>query len=63
MPKYTVIATRETYYEFEIEAADEFAAEDQVRQLEIEDDIETYAYDWYPLEIESVEVEEEEEQE
>jgi len=62
MPKYTVIATRETYYEFEIEAADEFAAEDQVRQLEIEDDIETYAYDWYPLEIESVEEDEDEEE-
>jgi hypothetical protein len=63
MTKYTVTATRETYYEFEIEAEDEMAAEDQVRQLEIEDDIETYAYDWYPLEIQSVEEEEEEEQE
>jgi vancomycin permeability regulator SanA len=63
MPKYTVTATRETYYEFEIEAADELDAEDQVRQLEIEGDIETYAYDWYPLEIEAVEEEEEEEEE
>ncbi len=62
MPKYTVIATRETYYEFEVEAADELDAEDQVRQLELEGDIETYAYDWYPLEVESVEEEEEEEE-
>ena len=28
MPKYTVTATRETYYEFEVEAADELDAED-----------------------------------
>jgi vancomycin permeability regulator SanA len=62
MTKYTVTATRETYYEFEIEAENELAAEDQVRQLEIEGDIETYAYDWYPLEIESVEEEDEEQE-
>jgi hypothetical protein len=62
MPKYTVIATRETYYEFEIEADNELDAEDQVRQLEIEGEVENYAYDWYPLEVESVEEEEEEEE-
>jgi hypothetical protein len=62
MPKYTVIATRETYYEFEIEADNELDAEDQVRQLEIEGKVENYAYDWYPLEVESVEEEEEEEE-
>jgi hypothetical protein len=63
MPKYTVTATRETYYEFEVEAADELDAEDQARQLEIEGDIEEYAIDWYPIEIESVEEHEEEEEE
>lgn len=61
MPKYTVTATRETYYEFELEATDELDAEDQVRQLELEGEVENYAYDWYPLEVESVEEEEEEE--
>jgi hypothetical protein len=63
MPRYTVSATRETNYEFEIEALDEMDAEDQVRQLEIEGDIEEYAIDWYPIEVESVEEQEEEEEE
>lgn len=62
MPRYTVIATRETVYEFEVEAADELAAEDQVRQLELEGEVEDWAIDWYPLEIDSVEEEEEEEE-
>jgi len=62
MPRYTVTATRETYYEFEVEAADEMEAEDQVRQLELEDDIESYAVDWYPIETMDVEEIEEEEE-
>jgi hypothetical protein len=61
MPKYIITATRETYYEFEIEATDEHDAEDQMHNLELTGDIETYAYDWYPLEVESIEEEEEEE--
>lgn len=59
MPKYIITATRETYYEFEIEATDEHDAEDQMHNLELTGDIETYAYDWYPLEVESIEEEEE----
>ena len=59
MPMYRIEATRETVYEFEIEAATEEEAEDQVRQIELTDDIETYAYDWYPLDITSIEEEEE----
>jgi hypothetical protein len=62
MPRYTVTATRETYYEFEVEAIDEADAEDQVMQLELEDDIETYAVDWYPLQTMDVEEVEEEEE-
>lgn len=62
MPRYTVTATRETYYEFEVEAADEMEAEDQVRQLELEGDIESYAVDWYPIETMDVEEVEEEEE-
>jgi hypothetical protein len=60
MPRYNVTATRETVYEFEVEAIDELDAEDQVRQLEIEGEVETYAIDWYPLEVDSIEEEEEE---
>ena len=63
MPRYTVTATRETYYEFEVEAIDEADAEDQVMQLELEDDIESYAVDWYPLQTMDVEEVEEEEEE
>jgi hypothetical protein len=58
MPKYIITATRETYYEFEIEATNEHDAEDQMHNLELIGDIETYAYDWYPLEVESIEEEE-----
>ena len=58
MPKYIITATRETYYEFEIEATDEHDAEDQMHNLELTGDIETYAYDWYTLEVESIEEEE-----
>ena len=60
MPRYTVTATRETVYEFEIDAEDEEDAEDQIRQIELEGDIEVYASDWYPIEVESIEEEEEE---
>jgi hypothetical protein len=63
MPRYTVTATRETYYEFEVDAENELDAEDQVRQLELEGDIEVYAADWYPIEVESVEENDEEEEE
>jgi len=60
MPLFRIEATRETVYEFEIEAETEEEAEDQVRQIELTDDIETYAIDWYPLEVQSIEEEEEE---
>jgi hypothetical protein len=59
MPMYRIEATRETVYEFEIEATDEHDAEDQMHNLELTGDIETYAYDWYPLEVQSIEEEEE----
>lgn len=59
MPNYRVVATRETVYEFEIEAETEEAAEDQVRQLELNGEVEDWAIDWYPLEVDSIEEEEE----
>lgn len=61
MPKYTITATRETVYEFEIDAETEEDAVDQIRQIEMSgDDVEQYANDWYPLEIDSIDEEEEE---
>lgn len=51
MPIYNITATRETCYEFEVEADSHGEAEAKVRDIELSDDVETYAYDWYPLEI------------
>lgn len=59
MTLYTIIATRETQYEFSIEADSEAEAIAEVNRIELEEDIETYAYDWYPLEITDIEEEEE----
>ena len=59
MPLYNITATRETYYQFEIEANDEVDAIAKVNEIEINEDVETYAYDWYPLEITDIEEEEE----
>ena len=60
MPKYTINATRETYFEFEIEAESEEAAIAEVHRIELEEDVESYAYDWFPLEVTDVEEYEEE---
>jgi hypothetical protein len=59
MPLYTITATRETQYEFTIEAADEASAIEEVNRIELNEDVEEYAYDWYPLEITDIEEEEE----
>lgn len=58
MPLYTIIATRETQYEFNIEAEDEASAIEEVNRIEINEDVEEYAYDWYPLEITEINEEE-----
>lgn len=59
MPLYTIIATREVQYEFNIEADTEQEAIDEVQRMELSEDVETYAFDWYPLEITDIEEEEE----
>ena len=59
MPLYNIIATRETQYEFSIEADDEAAAIAEINRIELNEDIEEYAYDWYPLDITDIEEEEE----
>lgn len=58
MPLYTIIATREVHYEFNIEAEDEASAIEEVNRIELSEDVEEYAYDWYPLEITEIEEEE-----
>ena len=51
MPLYTIIAKRETIYEFNFEAESEEEAIEEINRIELNEDIEEYAYDWYPLEI------------
>jgi hypothetical protein len=58
MPLYTIIATREVHYEFNIEAEDEASAIEEINRIELNEDVEEYAYDWYPLEVTEIEEEE-----
>lgn len=58
MPLYTIIASREVHYEFNIEAEDEASAIEEINRIELNEDVEEYAYDWYPLEITEIEEEE-----
>ena len=60
MPRYTIIAKRETLYEFNFEAEDEASAIEEMNRIELSEDVEEYAYDLYPLEVEEVNEEEEE---
>lgn len=59
MPLYTIIATRETQYEFNFEADTEEEAIAEMHRIELNEDVEEYAYDWYPLEITEINEEEE----
>lgn len=55
MPMYKVTAHRETYYEIEVLAESEDEARTLVDNIELNEDVEVYAYDWYPLEIDEIE--------
>ena len=58
MPLYRITATRETRYEFDIEAETEQEALDEMNRIELSENVEDYAYDWYPLEVTEIEEEE-----
>lgn len=60
MPVYNITARRDTHYEFTIEADTEEEAIEEINRIELSEDVEEYAYDWYPLEIDSIEEEEQE---
>lgn len=51
MPLYTITASRETFYEFQIEAESEGEAITEANRIEVSENVEDYAYDWMPLEI------------
>jgi hypothetical protein len=59
MPLYTIIAKRETLYEFSFEADSEEEAIQEMNRIELTEDVEEYAFDWYPLEIDEINEEEE----
>jgi hypothetical protein len=51
MPKYKILASREVFYEFEIEADSKEAAEENLKELVQKEQIDKFAYDWAPLEV------------
>ena len=51
MPKYKILASREVFYEFEIEADSKEAAEENLKELVQKEQFEKFAYDWAPLEV------------
>jgi len=55
MPLYTITAKRETHYEFNVEADNQKDALDEVERIEREENVETYAVDLYPLELDEIE--------
>ena len=56
MTLYTVIAKREVWAEIQVEAKDEFEAEQKVQDWEgISGSEEEYYYDWFPWEFDSIE--------
>jgi hypothetical protein len=59
MPLYSITASREIYYEFEIEAESEAQAIEEMNRIELSENVEEYAYDWFPLEVTDIEEEEE----
>jgi hypothetical protein len=54
MPKYMINAYREIYYSFEVEADNVDNAIEQMRTIELTENVEDYAYDWYPLEVDEI---------
>jgi hypothetical protein len=56
MTNYTILAKRETYYEFPIEADSEQEAIDKMRNIDDVADVDDYAYDFSALVVSSIEV-------
>jgi hypothetical protein len=56
MTNYIILAKRETYYEFPIEADSEQEAIDKMRNIDDVADVDDYAYDFSALVVSSIEV-------
>ena len=55
MTQYKILAKRETFYEFPIEADSEQEAIDKMRDIDNVADVDDYAYDFSSLVISSIE--------
>ena len=55
MTQYTILAKRETFYEFPIEADSEQEAIDKMYNIDYVADVDEYAYDFSALVISSIE--------
>ena len=51
MPKFKLLASREIFYEFEVESDSHESAEILVKEIALNGNIEKYAYDWAQIEI------------
>jgi phosphoribosylformylglycinamidine (FGAM) synthase PurS component len=51
VPKFKLLASREIFYEFEVDSDSSENAEILVKEIALNENIEKYAYDWAPLEI------------
>jgi hypothetical protein len=54
LSKFIILAKRETLYEFQIEAETENEALDEMERIESAEDVEDYAYQWFPLEVSEI---------
>jgi hypothetical protein len=57
MPLYTILATRETKFEFVIEADSELEALDEMQRIDDTEDSDEYAYEYSAFEVTDVNVE------
>jgi hypothetical protein len=58
MPLYTILGTREIYYEFVIEAESEAEALEEINRIELSENVEDYAYNWFPIKVTNTKQEE-----
>jgi hypothetical protein len=54
VPLFKVTAKRETFYEFVFEAENSETAVEMMCEIESSEEVEEYAYDWWPLTVETV---------
>jgi hypothetical protein len=51
MPKYTITASREVFYEFDIIADSKEEAIQEMQRIDLFENAEDYAYNWAPLQV------------